>query len=64
MLVTRFEYLNINEKFSINWTEEIFIVDEVLDTNPVTYRLVDLQGEAVSGSFYEQELQRTTQEVF
>ena len=26
--------------------------------------IVDLQGEAVTGSFYEQELQQTTQEMF
>ena len=35
-----------------------------MHTKPVTYRLVDLQGEAVTGSFYEQELQKTTQEIF
>ena len=35
-----------------------------MNTKPVTYRLVDLQGEAVTGSFYEQELQKTTQEIF
>ena len=35
-----------------------------MHTKPVTYRLVHLQGEAVTGSFYEQELQKTTQEIF
>ena len=45
-------------------TEEVFVVDGILHTKPVTYRLVDLQGEAVTGSFYEQELQKTTQEIF
>ena len=47
-----------------NWTEEIFLVDEILNTIPVTYKLSDLLGEDVSGSFYEEELQRTSQEVF
>ena len=37
---------------------------ELLHTKPVTYRVVDLQGEAVTGSFYEPELQKTTQEIF
>ena len=36
----------------------------VLPTKPVTYKIVDLMGEEIEGSFYEQELQRTTQEVF
>ena len=30
--------------FTPNWTEEIFVIDEILYTNPVTYKLVDLQG--------------------
>ena len=50
--------------FTPNWTEEIFTVDEILNTNPVTYKLVDLQGEKVTGSFYEQELQKAKQETF
>lgn len=41
--------------FTPNWTEEIFTVDKVLTTKPVTYRIVDLMGEATEGSFYEQE---------
>ena len=50
--------------FTPNWTEEIFVINKILNTKPVTYRLVDLQGEAVTGSFYEQELQKNTQEIF
>ena len=50
--------------FTPNWTEEIFVVDQVIHTNPVTFKLVDLMGEEVTGSFYEQELQKTNQEVF
>ena len=30
----------------------------------VLYKLKDLNKEAIDGSFYEQELQKTTQEVF
>lgn len=46
--------------YTPNWTEE----NVVLPTKPVTYKIVDLMGEEIEGSFYEQELQRTTQEVF
>ena len=62
--VTEIEFQNINDKsYTPNWTEEISVIDEILNTTPVTYRSVDLMGEAVSGSFYEEELQRTSQEV-
>ena len=32
--------------------------------DPITYKLKDLNGEEINGSFYEQELQKTTQEMF
>ena len=47
-----------------NWTEELFTVSGVKDTKPPTYTIQDLHGEPVKGSFYEQELQKSNQEVF
>ena len=47
-----------------NWTEEIFAIDKVLPTKPVTYSIADLMGEAIKGSFYAQELQRPKQQTF
>jgi len=46
-------------KYKNNWTKEIFVVSKVLTTKPVTYRIKDLDGEDIIGSFYKQELQRT-----
>ena len=43
-----------------NWTEEIFIVDSIKKTVPLTYILKDLHGEIIQGSFYKEELQKTT----
>ena len=39
-----------------NWTTEIFTVDHVMSTNPVTYKLKDYQDQSIPGGFYEQEL--------
>ncbi len=50
--------------FTPNWSEEVFVVDKVLLTIPVTYSLKDLLGEPITGSFYEQELQKTEQDIF
>ena len=41
-----------------NFTEEIFIVVDKLFTNPPMYRVKDLKGELIDGTFYESELQR------
>ena len=50
--------------YTPNWTEEIFIIDEVLPTKPITYKISDLMGEEVKGSFYEQELQKAKQQTY
>ena len=41
-----------------NWTEEIFKVQKVLDTNPRTYLVSDLLDEEITGRIYEKQLQR------
>ena len=43
-----------------SWTTEEFVVTRALQTTPPTYRLKDEAGEAISGSFYEAELQHVT----
>ena len=40
------------------WTNEIFMIDEIQKTNPITYKIKDLNGEPILGSFYIQELQK------
>ena len=62
--ISKFKRKIFDKGFTPNWTEEIFVIDEILNTNPVTYKIVDLQGEKVTGSFYKQELQKAKQETF
>lgn len=44
--------------YTPNWTTELFKIDKVQITNPVTYKLVDTRGHPVLGGFYEEELQK------
>jgi hypothetical protein len=44
--------------YTPNWSVEVFRVDGVLPTSPVTYTIVDWGGEEIKGTFYEQELQK------
>ena len=48
-------------KFSIG---EVFTIDKILLTKPVTYKIIDLLGEEIEGSFYEKELQKAKQQTF
>ena len=42
--------------YTPNWTKEIFTVDQVMSTNPVTYKLKDYQNQPIADGFYEQEI--------
>ena len=50
--------------FTPNWTENVFIISSVKATKPPAYTIKDTLGEPVQGTFYEQELQLSAQEIF
>ena len=41
-----------------------FKISKIQLTIPVTYKITDYNGEEMQGSFYEQELQNTKQNIF
>ena len=41
-----------------NWTEEIFTISQVLDTEPMQYKVQDYRHNEIQGSFYAAELQK------
>ena len=54
------KYKNIFEKgYTPKWTKEIFVVEKVNKTNPITYKIKDCNEEPILGSFYTEELQKT-----
>ena len=59
------KYKNIFAKgYMPNWSEEVFVIKKVKNTVPWTYVINDLNGEEITGTFYEEELQKTNQEEF
>ena len=42
--------------------EEVCVFSKIKNTVPWTYVVSDLNGEEITGSFYEKELQKTSQE--
>ena len=50
---------------NLNWTEEVFTFDyKIQYTNPITYKLKDLNNEEIESSFYEPELLKEKQDIF
>ena len=59
------KYKNIFTKgYMHNWSEEVFVIKKVKNIVPWTYVINDLNGEEIIGTFYEKELQKTSQEEF
>ena len=47
--------------YTQRWTEEVFTISNIELTIPVTYKITYYNGEVIQGSFYEEELQKTSQ---
>ena len=47
-----------------NWSEKMFVVSKIKNTVLQTYVISDLNREKLAGSFYEKEMQKTSQEKF
>ena len=56
---------NVFDKgYTQRWTEEVFKISKIQLAIPVTYKITDYNGAEIQGSFYEQELQQTSQSTF
>ena len=44
-----------------NYSREIFKISEVINSNPITYKIIEYDNTPIEGSFYEQELLKTKQ---
>ena len=59
------KYTNIFAKsYTPYWSEEIFVIKEIKNTVPWIYVINNLNGQEMTGTFYENESQRTNQEEF
>ena len=59
------KYKNIFAKgYAPNWLGEVFAVSTIKNTVQWTYVVGHLNSEEITGSFYEKELQKTSQEKF
>ena len=62
--ISKYKRKTFDKGCTPNWTEEVFVISEIRPTNPITYKIKDLNGEDIGGSFYGEELQETDQTIF
>ena len=59
------KYKNIFAKsYAPNWSEEMFFIKRMKNTVPRTYVIDDFNGDEITGTFYEKELQKIDQQEF
>jgi len=50
--------------YTPKWTEEVFTVSKIQYTDPPTYKIKDYNNDKIQSTFYEQELQKTNQQLY
>ena len=59
------KYKNIFAKgYTPNWSEEVFVIKKIKNAVRWTYVTDDRNGEEITGTFYEKELQKIDQQEF
>ena len=59
------KYKNVFAKgYTQNWSEEVYVVSKIKNRVLWTYVISDLNGEPITGTFYEKELQETGQKEY
>ena len=62
--ISKYKRKTFDKGYTPNWTEELFIINKIQYTNPITYKIKDLNNEEIQGSFYEPELLKARQDLF
>ena len=61
--ISKYKRRVFDKGYTRNWIEEVFVIDKIFPTKPVTYHIVASLGEEIEGSFYEKELQKAKQQT-
>ncbi len=56
--ISKYKRKTSNKRYTSNSTEEVFLIDQITPTDPITYKIRDLNGEEIEGTFYREELQK------
>ena len=62
--ISKYKRKTFDKGYTPNWTEEVFIIDKIQTTHPITYKIRDQNGEEIKGTFYREELQKIEQSVY
>ena len=64
MIMSEYQNKKIAKGYTQDWSEQVFVVSKIKNKVLWTYVISDLNGEPLTGSFYEKELEKTSQNKF
>lgn len=53
--ISKYKYI-FDKSYIPNWTNEIFTIEKINKTSPITYKLKDYLGNPIQGNFYQEEI--------
>lgn len=62
--ISKYKGKTFDKGYIPNWTGEVFTVEKIQNTDPITYKIKDLNGEEIKRSFYTEEMSRAKQALF
>ena len=62
--ISKYKRKTFDKGYTPNWTEEVFVISEIQPTDPISYKIKDLNSEEIGGTFYREELQKTDQTIY
>ena len=64
--ISKYKRAVFDKGYTPNWTEEIFVVNEILNTKPITHKIADFMEEEVKDFFMKKQKakQKAKQETF
>ena len=62
--ISKYKRTLFDKGYTPNWSEEVFVIVGIQQTNPTTYMIKDYNNEIIEGSFYENESQKANQDFY
>ena len=57
--ISKYKRKTFDKGYTPNWTEEVFIIDDIRPTDPITYKIKYLNGEEIKGTIQPYLLKRS-----
>ena len=62
--ISKYKRKTFDKGYTPNWTEEVLLIDEIRPTDPITYKIKDLNSEGIEGTFLQRRATKDRSDYF